>query len=157
MSIQKTGKRRWALKWLRRNRTSDFESASTKIQTVTERQAQLIEFYRRFEELTDLLVQASQYGPDEACEIRYQQLREWLLRNYVLIRKFVSIYLASETGELGQSTEIFGRTTDELEMLLSAPTVASYLQSDAGHAMSRFLRTRAALNSYSEHLKTLVA
>lgn len=125
--------------------------------TVRERQAELIEFYGRFEGLVETLCDAAQYGAVEALERRYAQERTWMQANYPRLRKYVVAYLRFDPADAAQSGELGGGFGDAYESLFAAPSLEAFLTVDDGNMIARIMRTREALNLYGEHLRQLLA
>lgn len=125
--------------------------------TVRERQADLATFYTRYEDLVELICDASQYGPNPALEEKYDELRSWMLRTYPLLRPYILGFIDHQVVDTEQNLELYGQATDAFQALFSPPTLRTLIQSDDGHMIGRIVRTRDALNRYGEHLRTLAA
>ncbi len=125
--------------------------------TVRARQEQLAQFYVKFEDLVDLLCDSAQYGPDVRMDVRYQELRNWMHRNYGELRGFVVAYLDIEVADTRVPLDLYGQSTDAFEALYAAPTLQEQLRSDDGSMIGRIMRTREALNRYAEQLRRLAA
>lgn len=122
--------------------------------SVQERQAQLIEFYRQYEELVEVLCDAAQYGPTPALDKNYARLRAWMQEHYAPIRRYVIAYLQFTAEDAATSLK-FGEAGDAFEALVAAPDLEAFLTHDDGMMISRLTRTREALNLYGEHLRQL--
>jgi hypothetical protein len=133
------------------------EAAAAAGPTVAERQAELMTFYRQYEELVDVLCDAAQYGPGPRLEARYVELQTWMRERYPQLRRFVVAYLRYSAEDARQSLHLSGRSADAFEALVAAPNLEEFLQVDDGSMISRIHRTREALNLYGEHLRQLAA
>ena len=122
-----------------------------------QRRIDLIEFYRHYEELIDLLSDAAQYGPSPKLEADYHRLRGTLQRGYSRIRRFVVAFLKYSAEDAQVGVGLWGRSADAFEAMIAAATLQSYLRADDGHFVSRISRTREALNRYADHLHRLSA
>ncbi len=125
--------------------------------TVEERQAELVDFYSKYEDLVEVLCDAAQYGPVQRLETRYLQLRRWMHGNYPEVRPFLVTYLRFSHEDAEDGLTISGRGTDAFEALVLAESLHDFLQMDDGTTISRITRTREALNLYAEHLRQLAA
>lgn len=125
--------------------------------TVAERQDELVHFYSKYEELVELLCDASQYGPDLKLENRYASLRSWMQANYPPLRLYVVAYLKYDPRDAQQAMDWHGLAGDAFEALFAAPTLEEFLRIDDGQMIWRIERTRDALNLYAEHLRHLAA
>lgn len=125
--------------------------------SVRERQADLIQFYSRFENLVEALCDSGQYGPVERLERRYAQERQWMQANYPKVRKYVVAYLRFDALDAEHCSTLDGSFGDAFEALFAAPSLECFLTMDDGHMISRITRTREALNLYGEHLRQLLA
>jgi hypothetical protein len=123
--------------------------------TVGERQADLLVFYERYEELVELLCDAAQYGPTAKLEADYARLQSWMRDHYPPVRRFVVAYLRYSPDDTMQSLHFQGRSADAFEALVAAPNLDEFLRVDDGGMISRIHRTREALNLYGEHLRQL--
>ena len=123
--------------------------------TVQERQEELISFYNRYEELVETLCDAAQFGPTPKLEKSYGDQRVWMKSEYPKVRPFVGAYLRNISEE---DFSVQGEGySDAFEALVCNCDLASFLQTDDGHMISRITRTREALNLYGEHLRQLAA
>lgn len=121
--------------------------------TIKDRQQQLAEFYVRYENLVETLCDAANYGPSPKLQNRYDLEREWMLKHYGPVRKFVVAYLQFDVADARMS----GRSADAFEALYFAPDLEAFLRADDGNMIERIMRTREALNLYGEHLRQLLA
>ncbi|MBX3120331.1 MAG: hypothetical protein KF784_14815 [Fimbriimonadaceae bacterium] len=142
---------------LDRQQAAESLAMTRRLPTAKERHEELIVFYRRYEQLVELLCDSAQYGPDTKQESRYQDLRVWMQTNYPGLRKFIVAYLQYDPADVVLSTDPYGTYSDAFEALFAAPTLAEFLRTDDGHTIDRIMRTRQALTLYSEHLRQLTA
>lgn len=122
-----------------------------------QRQDDLVEFYTRYEDLVEVLCNASQYGPDGKQEVKYQELRSWMQSAYPALRIYVVAYLKYDAQDARQALDWHGSAGDAFEALFAAPTLEEFLRIDDGQMIWRIERTRTALNRYGEHIRQLVA
>ncbi|MBN8689595.1 MAG: hypothetical protein J0L72_02255 [Armatimonadetes bacterium] len=125
--------------------------------TIRDRQAELIEFYSRFETLVELLCDSAQYGPEPRMEAKYAELRQWMQRNYSEIRPYVVAYLEVDLDDSNGQLDQYGAAPDAFESLFGANTLDELLRGDGGTLIGRIMRTREAVNRYAEHLRRLAA
>lgn len=121
------------------------------------RQAHLLEFYEKYEETVEVLVDGAQFGPTPELEKRYAGMKAYMAESYPAIRPYVLAYvrLSLEDEEFGLKAS--GKGCDPFEALTAAPDLATFLQYDDGHMIARIMRTREALTLYSDHLRYLLA
>ncbi len=121
------------------------------------RQAHLLEFYEKFEETVEVLVDGAQFGPTPELEKRYASMKAYMAESYPTIRPYVLAYvrLSLEDEEFGLKAS--GKGCDPFEALTAASDLATFLQFDDGHMIGRIMRTREALTLYSDHLRYLLA
>ena len=125
--------------------------------TIRERQATLVEFYDRYEETVELLLDAAQFGPNAAMEAKYQRLKAYMTESYPVIRPFALAYLRLSVEDEAFGFSVAGRGTDAFETLTVAESLESVLAHDDGEMISRITRTREALTLYGEHLRYLIS
>lgn len=135
---------------LTRQENLEWAKAAAAGPTVKERQHDLIRFYQEYETLVETICDAAQYGPTPKLETSYQREREWMLKNYGDIRRYVVAYLRFEVEDAEQGGDAF-------EALFSADNLEMFLKSDDGNMISRIMRTREALTLYGDHLRQLAA
>lgn len=145
------------LRSLLRNRAEETVAAPIPGMTLRERQADLASFYTRYEDLVELICDASQYGPNPALETRYAEVRGWMMRAYPTLRTYVIAFLDHQVNDAEQSMDLYGHPTDAFEALYSSPTLHALTKTDDGNMIGRIVRTRNALNRYGEHLRKLAA
>lgn len=112
--------------------------------TVAQRQAELVEFYTRFERFVEMLCDAAQYGPNSRLEAAYAEDRAWVSARYRPLKPFVGAYLSPEES-------------DAFERLFGAEDLQRFLADDDGAVIYRITSTRDALSLYAEHLRQLAA
>lgn len=125
--------------------------------TVKDRQAELAQFYSKYEDLVELLCDAAQYGPNAPSNERYDQLRGYFLKAYPEMRKYVSAYLDLRVEDAEHALDLYGQPADAFEALFAMPTLDAQLRADDGNMITRIIRTREALNRYAEQLRRLAA
>lgn len=120
------------------------------------RQAHLLEFYEKYEETVEVLVDGAQFGPTAELENRYASLKAYMAESYPDLRPYVLAYvrLSLEDEEFGLKAS--GKGCDPFEALTAAADLATFLQFDDGHMIARIMRTREALTLYSDHLRYLL-
>lgn len=123
--------------------------------SVTDRQAQLIQFYGQYEELVETLCDAAQYGPTPKLESNYARQRAWMREHYAPVRRYIVAYLQFSVEDARTSLDFEGEGADAFEALVAAPTLEAFLKVDDGCMISRITRTRNALTLYAEHLRQL--
>lgn len=131
------------------------QTSVTPAEAIRERQDQLIEFYRVYEDLCEVLCDGAQYGPTSALETRYVRARGWMHENYGPVRRYIVAYLRYASEDAQQNMEQGGTGADAFEALVAAPNLHEFLEHDDGMMISRLTRTREALNLYGDHLRQL--
>jgi len=121
------------------------------------RQAHLLEFYEKYEEAVEILVDGAQFGPTSELEKKYADMKAYMAESYPTIRPYVLAYvrLSLEDEEFG--IKAAGKGCDPFEALTAAADLATFLQYDDGHMIARIMRTREALTLYGDHLRYLLA
>jgi hypothetical protein len=125
--------------------------------TVRERQQELVRFYTNYESLVEVLCDLATCGPTPNLETAYRSVREWMLKNYPGVRRYVIAYLKYSAEDAQQSLDINGKPADAFEALFTAPTLNEFLEHDDGKMISRINRTREALTMYGHHLRLLAS
>lgn len=125
--------------------------------TVRERQRELIEFYDRFEETVEVLLDAAQFGPTPALEAKYQALKSYMDGHYPNVRPYAVAFLKLSVEDEAFGLAVAGRGTDAFETITVAECLESMLANDDGGMISRITRSREALTLYAEHLRYLVS
>lgn len=123
--------------------------------TIAERKHDLITFYRHYETLVEILVEAHQASNSVNLEKRFDESRKLVEASYGRVRPYVIAYLRYSTEDAAQGLRWLGRSTDAFEALTAAPTLADLVRSDHGDSITRIDRTRTALNLYGDHLRRL--
>lgn len=124
--------------------------------SVQERQAQLLRFYERYEDLVETLCDAAQYGPTPKLERSYAAHREWMHGEYGQMRPYLVAYLPSE-APVERKKGSHPRANDAFETLVQADNLDQFLAADDGGMISHIMLTRQALTMYGEHLRQLAA
>jgi len=124
--------------------------------TIREKQAELADFYLNYEELVELICDAANYGPNEKMDLRFDELRDYMQKNYHPMRNSVAAYLELDPQDNVNGLDLYGKPSDAFEALFSAPTLREQIRTDDGHLISRIMRTRKALNRYADYLRTQV-
>ncbi|MBL8088128.1 MAG: hypothetical protein JNM85_08690 [Chthonomonas sp.] len=124
---------------------------------LAERREDLLAFYGRYEDLIEVLCDASQYGPEAKLEVRYQDTRGWMLKHYSTLRVSVLRYIEPADGPEASALQLHGRSADPFESLFAASNLEEFLREDDGNMISRIMRTRTALSLYSDHLRQQVS
>jgi hypothetical protein len=125
--------------------------------SLAQRREDLIGFYGLYEELVDVLSDASHYGPTPKLESDYRRLRIAVQRNYVAIRPYVVAFLRYTPEDARFGLDVWGQSADAFEALVCAPTLEDASSTDVGWLISRITRTRDALNLYAEQLRSQFA
>ncbi|HWA84328.1 MAG TPA: hypothetical protein VG820_12870, partial [Fimbriimonadaceae bacterium] len=112
--------------------------------TIRERQQELVRFYMNYENLVEVLCDLSTCGPTPNLETAYRAIREWMLKNYPDVRRYVIAYLKYSAEDAQQSLDINGKSADAFEALFTAPTLKEFMEHDDGKMISRINRTREA-------------
>jgi hypothetical protein len=121
-----------------------------------QRQQDLVSFYSHYERLVEVLCDSAQYGPTVKLENAYQEERRWMQTHYFLIRPYVVAYLKLESEDAEQGILLQGFPGDGFQALFAAASLADLVKADDGNMISRIIRTREAVNLYSDHLKQLI-
>jgi hypothetical protein len=125
--------------------------------TARERQQELVRFYMNYENLVEVLCDLGTCGPTPSLETSYRATREWMLKNYPTVRRYVIAYLKYNAEDAQQSLDINGHSADAFEALFTAPTLHEFLEHDDGNMIGRINRTREALTMYGHHLRLLAS
>jgi hypothetical protein len=125
--------------------------------TIRERQQELIRFYLNYENLVEVICDLGTCGPTTSLEASYQSSREWMIKNYPGVRRYVIAYLKYSADDAQQSIDINGSSADAFEALFTAPTLHEFLEHDDGEMINRINRTREALTMYGHHLRLLAS
>lgn len=125
--------------------------------TIRERQQELVRFYTNYENLVETLCDLGTCGPTPSLEQSYRGTRDWMLKNYPTVRRYVIAYLKYSAEDARQSIEINGHSADAFEALFTASTLHEFLEHDDGKMISRINRTREALTMYGHHLRLLAS
>jgi hypothetical protein len=128
-----------------------------KIQSLPDRQRELIDFYDQYECLVEALCDAARFGPDIVLERRYAEARARLQADYPALRPFLISYLDFQPEDAEAGLKLCGRPLDAFEALVAAFDLQEFFKLDDGNMISRITRTREALNCYGEHLRQLAA
>ena len=129
----------------------------SKQRTIRERQQELVRFYLNYETLVETLCDLGTCGPTPSLETTYRASREWMLKNYPGVRRYVIAYLKYNAEDAQQSLDMNGEAADAFEALFTAPTLHEFLEHDDGNMISRINRTREALTMYGHHLRLLAS
>ena len=112
--------------------------------SLEDRQADLVEFYDRFEKFVETICDAAQYGPNARLDAAYLSQKARVAEAYPRIKSFVDAFLPPEDP-------------DAFERLLSADDLSRFLAEDDGTVIFLITGTRQALSLYAEHLRQLTA
>jgi len=121
--------------------------------TVEERQGDLRRFYDRYETLVETLCDVAQYGPSANLQRIYADTRAAYLQEYAPVRAYILAFLKVSDEDDSPN----GHPGDAYELLAASEDIDDFLRMDDGSMISRFMRTREALNLYGEHLRLLAA
>ena len=125
--------------------------------SVRERQQELVRFYVNYENLIEVLCNLGTCGPTPGLESEYRAIRDWMLKNYPNVRRYVIAYLMYSAEDAQQSLDINGQAADAFEALFRAPSLNEFLEHDDGRMIGRITRTREALTLYGHHLRLLAS
>lgn len=125
--------------------------------SIRDRQQELVRFYLNYENLVEVLCDLASAGPTPGLEAAYKSVREWMLKNYPGVRRYVIAYLKYSADDAQQSLEIYGQSADAFEALFASPTLHEFLKHDDGQMIGRINRTREALTLYGHHLRLLAS
>jgi hypothetical protein len=125
--------------------------------TVRERQQELIRFYLNYETHVEVICDLGTCGPTPSLEASYRSSREWMIKNYPDVRRYVIAYLKYSAEDAQQSIDLSGNPADAFEALFTAPTLREFLEHDDGEMIDRINRTREALTMYGHHLRLLAS
>jgi len=125
--------------------------------SIRDRQQELVRFYGNYENLVEVLCDVATCGPTPGLERSYLANREWMLKNYPGVRRYVIAYLKYSAEDAQQSLDINGQPADAFEALFTAPRLCDFLEHDDGKMIGRINRTREALTMYGQHLRYLSA
>ena len=125
--------------------------------TVRDRQQELVRFYLNYENMVEVLCNVATVGPTPGLETAYQSNRNWMLKNYPAVRRYVIAYLKYSAEDAQQSLNINGHSADAFEALFTAHSLNEFLEHDDGKMISRINRTREALTMYGHHLRLLAS
>jgi len=107
-------------------------------------------FVDQFEQFTDMLCAAAQYGITPGREQEYMALRHWFTEHYYEHAHRIRPYLdssqpnAEPTGEAGAATS---RTMDRFEAIFLPRTLAEVLNHDDGNLISLVSQVSSAVYS----------
>ena len=125
--------------------------------SIRERQQELVRFYLNYENLVEVICDLGTCGPTPSLEASYRSSRDWMLKNYPGVRRYVIAYLKYSAEDAQQSIDINGGSADAFEALFTAPTLREFLEHDDGEMINRINRTREALTMYGHHLRLLAS
>jgi hypothetical protein len=131
--------------------------AISAVQSLPERQRELIDYYEQYETLVEVLCDAARFGPDIVLERRYTEVRARMQADYPPLRPFLISYLDFQPEDAEAGLKLCGRPLDAFETLVAAFDLQEFFKLDDGNMISRITRNREALNGYGEHLRQLAA
>lgn len=140
-----------------RSFAAEVEAMRSAQPTIRDRQQELVRFYLNYEALVETLCAIPSAGATPGLEAGYQVIREWMIRNYPDVRRFVTAYLKYSAEDAQQGIDLLSGSADAFEALFRAPTLAAFQEHDDGNMISRIDRTRHALTMYGHHLRLLAS
>ena len=131
------------LKSLTREQRGGLQSKPTTEEgpTVTERRANLLSLYDRYETLVETLCDAAQFGPAARLESNYIDLRRAIVTDYDHSAVFLKSFYRSDR--------------DPILTLIEHETLSEFLDADEGGMIELITESREALVLYGEHLRQL--
>ncbi len=123
---------------------------------IDEQRQLLAEFYQKFEDLVELICDAGFDADATPYQVRYQEVRAWLMRAYPLLKPYMSAHLSYDPSDAEFGLSVAGYATDAMEALFCAEQLHTLLEKDEGHLIGRIERARSGLYRYADYLRGII-
>ncbi|MDW8320661.1 MAG: hypothetical protein RMM08_04800 [Armatimonadota bacterium] len=109
---------------------------------------QFLAFYERYDQLVDVLCWAARDTVHDGCDEKYQQIRNWLVKNYAPVRRAMAPFIQQAIFERDVNLQ-----EDPFEKLFAPAHVMQVIEGDEGDLLGRIILTRDIVARYDAHLR----